>query len=296
MTMRPAPLPPELGNAFTVPDARAHGISKKRLRASDLDRPFHGTRAVVSLSLLEKLSLLMRALPPHAFVCGLTAAAFFSFPLGLVDGRRAWELLHIGVPSEHTRIRRAGVFGCRLSLDPDDIVVISGIRLLSVERTWVQISSALDLPRLVAVTDFLIGRRRLLSTSTALTDIAERCARLPGAAARRFALRLADERSESPRESMLRVMLIAAGLPRPMCNVEIFDGTRFVARVDMLYPEARLIIEYDGDYHRDPRQWSRDQQRRAELESLGHRVTVVTARDFDDPQQLIARIRRLLEA
>ncbi len=36
--------------------------------------------------------------------------------------------------------------------------------------------------------------------------------------------------------------------------------------------------------------------RRAELESLGYRMTVVTRRDFDDPIALIARIRRLLAA
>ncbi len=62
----------------------------------------------------------------------------------------------------------------------------------------------------------------------------------------------------------------------------------------MLYRGARVIIEYDGDDQRDPRQWSRDQARRAELESLGYRVTVVTARDFDTPDVLVARIRRLL--
>lgn len=76
----------------------------------------------------------------------------------------------------------------------------------------------------------------------------------------------------------------------------IRDGWRFVARVDLLYRDARLVLEYDGDYHRDSSQWSRDQSRRAELESLGYRVTVVTARDFDDPGALVRRIRRLLSA
>lgn len=95
---------------------------------------------------------------------------------------------------------------------------------------------------------------------------------------------------------MVRVILVEAGLPRPECNVEIFDNGRFVARVDMLFPEVKLIVEYDGDYHRDPDQWSKDQIRRAELEALGYRVTVVTRRDFDDPTALVARIRRLLRA
>lgn len=78
--------------------------------------------------------------------------------------------------------------------------------------------------------------------------------------------------------------------------MNICDGARFVGRVDLLYRHARLIIEYDGDYHRDPRQWSKDQSRRAELESLGYRVTVVTRTDLEHPHILIARIRRLLAA
>ncbi|MGL1521349.1 hypothetical protein ACSTIE_23430, partial [Vibrio parahaemolyticus] len=80
-----------------------------------------------------------------------------------------------------------------------------------------------------------------------------------GSKVRRLALDLAVDGSESPKESALRVLLVMAGLPTPECNVEIFDGSRFVARVDLLYRAARLVIEYDGDYHRDPQQWSRDQ-------------------------------------
>ncbi|WP_076677230.1 MULTISPECIES: hypothetical protein [unclassified Microbacterium] len=73
-------------------------------------------------------------------------------------------------------------------------------------------------------------------------------------------------------------------------------GPHSSARVDLLYRFARQIIEYDGDHHRDPDQWSRDRVRRAELEPLGYRTTIVTRRDFDDPTMLSARIRRLLAA
>ncbi len=92
----------------------------------------------------------------------------------------------------------------------------------------------------------------------------------------------------------MRVLLIQSGLPVPQSNVEIFDGSRFVAPRRSALPGQATIIEYDGDHHRDPQQWSRDQSRRAELESLGYRMTVVTARDFDDPVALLARIRRFL--
>ncbi|MDI9890882.1 DUF559 domain-containing protein [Rhodococcus sp. IEGM 1404] len=144
------------------------------------------------------------------------------------------------------------------------------------------------------MTDHLLARRNPLCTREDLERMHRRLLGGRGSKVRRLALDLAVDGSESPKESELRVLLVMAGLPTPECNIEIFHGHRFVARVDLLYRDARLVIEYDGDYHRDPRQWSRDQSRRAELESLGYRVTTVTARDFDAPEVLLMRIRRLL--
>lgn len=288
------PLPPDLPTSFTVTEAHEHGVPKWRLRRRDLLRPHHGTRAREALDALTRLQLLMRVLPVHAFVCGMTAAALHGMPLAWSDQDHAWAEPDIGVPAERTRIRRANVRGSRLSIDDADIVRHRGIRVLSIERTWVELSRVLSLQRFVAVTDHLIHWRHPLTTVAALEAAAERFAQSAGAPLRRTALAFADARSESPRESMVRAILVAAGLPRPACNVDIYDGNRFVARVDMIYRGTKLIIEYDGDYHNDPKQWSKDQVRRAELESLGYRVTVVTARDFDDPEQLIARIRRLL--
>ncbi|GAA5206821.1 hypothetical protein GCM10025774_09420 [Microbacterium kyungheense] len=157
------------------------------------------------------------------------------------------------------------------------------------------LSAELDLRALVAVTDHLIARRRRHCTKDELAAAHAASPRAPGADGRRRALELCSDASESPRESELRCALELAGLARPECNIEIYDGTRFIARVDIIYRKQRLVVEYYGDYHRDPDQWSRDEMRRAELESLGYRVTVVTRRDFDDLDALAARIRRLLE-
>ncbi|WP_367147104.1 DUF559 domain-containing protein [Microbacterium proteolyticum] len=161
-------------------------------------------------------------------------------------------------------------------------------------RTWAELAELLDVGPLTAISDRLLACRDPLATRADLERMHRRFLGGRGSRRRRLAVDFADDRAESPRESELRVLLIQAGLPVPESNVEIFDGHRFVARVDLLYRGARLVIEYDGDYHRDPRQWSRDQSRRAELESLGYRVSVVTARDFDAPEALLMRIRRLL--
>lgn len=294
--MRPSPLPLDTPAAFTVSDALARGISPRRLRAKDLDRPFHGTRARSSLAPDQRLRVLLAALPTHAFVCGATAAALWGLPLSAAMEADAWARPRIGVPPGETRVRRDGVVGCRLEIEPGDVAEVRGIAMLSPSRAWIDVSRDLALPWMLALTDALIARRDGLVAIDDLAAVHRRFLGGRGSRVRERALALADDGSESPRESMVRLILVEAGLPAPECNVVIRDGDRFVARVDMLFRGGRLIVEYDGDHHRDPDRWSRDQIRRAELEALGYRVTVVTRRDFDDPGALVRRIRRLLAA
>lgn len=294
--MPAAPLPLELIPAFTVTQALDAGVPRQRLRAKDLAAPFHGTRATRELTDLQRLSLLLTQLPSHSFACGLTAAAVHALPLTSVQYASAFGRLSIGVPLPAARIRRPGVLSRALRVEPSDVVETREVRVLSPLRTWVELSGILTVGRFVAVTDHLISRRSGHFSVQDLTTAHLAFARGPGARMRQTALQICTPNSESPRESELRALIVLAGLPAPAANVEIYDGARFVARVDLLYRSHRVIIEYDGDHHRDPAQWSRDQSRRAELESLGYRVTVVTARDFDDPARLVARIRRLLDA
>lgn len=294
--MRPRPLPDRLPAGFSVSEARELGVTVGRLRASDLRHPFHGTRARTELGIAEQAQLALSVLPDHAFICGPTAAELWGIPLPRHLEYTGRESIDIGVPAAHTRIRRAGVHARRLILDDSDVQLQSRLRILSPPRVWIDISERLRPADLVAATDYLIARRRPLASQEELQDAHRRFAAGRGSRSRAVALDVCDPGAESPRESILRFLLVQAGLPRPECNVNICDGARFVGRVDLLYRHARLIIEYDGDYHRDPRQWSKDQSRRAELESLGYRVTVVTRTDIEHPDILIARIRRLLAA
>lgn len=282
--------------AFTVAEGVAYGLSPSTLRSSEWIAPHTGVRVEQSATPQQRLAALLRALPRHAFVCGPTAAALHGLPLPRPLEARGWEKPYIGVPSGHNRIRRPGATGRTLIVAPEDVVELNGIRCTSPLRTWAELADVLSVGQLTAVSDRLISRRHPLATRDDLERMHRRFLGGRGSKNRRLAVDFADERAESPRESELRVLLVQAGLPLPESNVEIFDGARFVARVDLLYREQRLIIEYDGDHHRDASQWSKDQSRRAELESLGYRMTVVTARDFDDTLALLARIRRLLAA
>lgn len=105
--------------------------------------------------------------------------------------------------------------------------------------------------------------------------------------------------AESRPETLLRLLLLEAGFREPELNVRLYDrfGTE-LARVDLLFREFRVVVEYDGDQHRtDTRQFDRDLGRLDDLAALGWRVVRIGGRNlFGDPQDAVNRVRRALSA
>jgi hypothetical protein len=84
----------------------------------------------------------------------------------------------------------------------------------------------------------------------------------PGrAAGARRACALADGRAESPQETRLRLLVGRSELPEPIAQFRVLDRGRFVARVDIAWPEHRVALEYDGLWPGDPRQFAADRAR-----------------------------------
>lgn len=106
----------------------------------------------------------------------------------------------------------------------------------------------------------------------------------------RRALELVDRRSESPPESWVRVACVLAGLPAPVPQYDVLAGGRWLARVDLAWPEQRLIVEYDGEYHFDGLQIARDDVRLAGLVAAGWRVIRLSAADLRHMERVVADI------
>jgi very-short-patch-repair endonuclease len=109
-------------------------------------------------------------------------------------------------------------------------------------------------------------------------------------------LSLVDGRSESPMESRLRVLLLRAGLVglEPQYVVRRAGG-RFVGRLDLAFPAARVAVEYDGAWHWQQRR--ADDRRRDALRRLGWTIVVVSAEDYyGDPHGIVRRVREELAA
>jgi hypothetical protein len=149
------------------------------------------------------------------------------------------------------------------------------------------------LPSAVADVDSVLAAARC-----EVKDVVGLAERYPGARGirqLREVLALADPRAESPPESHVRVLLVQAGLPRPRPQYEVRDGQgRFVARLDLAWPELKAGLEYEGVYHRDRDQYSRDLIRHNALRALGWTILRVDAVQMRDPIALIASVRPIL--
>ncbi len=65
-------------------------------------------------------------------------------------------------------------------------------------------------------------------------------------------------------------------------------------RLDLAFRRQKLVLEYQGDYHRTAKQWRKDMTRRSRLEADGWYVMELNVDDLANPTELVARIRRVL--
>ncbi|WP_433127588.1 endonuclease domain-containing protein [Micromonospora sp. CA-240977] len=134
----------------------------------------------------------------------------------------------------------------------------------------------LDPVRAVGVVDSLIGQG--LTDRDTLADLAIRNADRPGGRRARWLFDLADGAAQSPPESHLRVRLVLGGLPRPVVQHPVRLPEGLVLRPDLAWPEFRVAVEYDGQWHSDADQLHRDRRRLNLLVGAGWLVLHVTSR------------------
>jgi restriction endonuclease-like protein len=113
----------------------------------------------------------------------------------------------------------------------------------------------------------------------------------------RAALALADGRSESTFETLVRLLLVRAGLAPETLQLEVFDKNgRLYARLDMAWPNVKVGLEADGrEFHDLPMALHRDRVRANQLAEDGWKIFRVTWDDLvRHPERIIAMIRKAL--
>ena len=219
-----------------------------------------------------------------------TAALIHRIPVPLQLERES--RFHVTVPAGCRAPHAHGLIGHSLRFNPTDVTVASGFRVTTPERTWRDLARLLTLGQLVAAGDFIVHWELPLASQQDLSDGMTVAGSFRGRPLATQALDLLSDRSESPPESELRVIIALGGLPPPDINHVIVDTeTGRTVRPDFMFRDHKVILEYQGDYHRTKAQWRKDMTRRSRLETAGWYVMEINADDLRDPVELVGRIR-----
>lgn len=285
-----------LYGVFTYGEARDSGVGRARLSKDDVVRAHHGLyvpRSSVPTKLIEQCEVLLPALGPHRWFSHATAARLWGMPLP--SPVRDDESLHVLSLAGAQRLRRPGIYGWECGEESLDRRVVGLLPLIAPAEVWAQLAvrgatePGVTLTRewLVAVGEYLLagprrdGRRHPLCTREELQAVVSRQPGKRGARALTWALERMRHPVDSPKETQLRLGLIAEGLPEPSVQVPVMtaEGLR---HSDLGYPDARVLIEYQGDEHRMSRtRWLADLRRVQLFEDSGYRVILVGADDVD---------------
>jgi hypothetical protein len=284
--------PSQLRRPLTRREALAEGVTDWHLRHPEVVRLSRDTYLPRSDDgdLRTRLPAILKTAPTGAVVSHQTAAALWRVEVPL-DG--ADQRVHLTVPvgskardRQDRRLHRGGLL-------TGDVERFWGMPVTTPSRTWRDLAAVLLPAALLAVTDQLLG---FLCRHA---DLERALARAPsgrGAARCRQVLAIADPDVDSPMESVTRWLLHAAGLPRPTLQYRVLDDRgRQIGFGDMAWPDRKVLVEFDGNVHRERRVFVADLRRQNRLVLEGWVVLRFSSADvLGRPDEVIAAVRRAL--
>jgi hypothetical protein len=282
-------------------------VSPTRLRAADLESPFHGIRRPVSSLLpvtnnsdelgrrrlaqlvVDCQSYLTRA-DPLAMFSHVTAARLYRMPL-------PWALetrpgLDVAVLEPAHPPRRSGIVGHRLNAGSVAVTSVGGLPVPSAMDVWLQLGPLLSVESLIIAGDHLVRRKQPFTTLAALHEAVDALHRYRGAARLRAAAPHIRSNTDSPPESRMRLILIAAGLPEPVIGYTVYDKDGFfVGTPDLAYLKEKIALDYEGEVHnRSARVFGEDIERREQFQDAGWRHIRVVKGHLAKPHRLVDRV------
>lgn len=301
----PRPLPPGLGPVFGVREARALGVSHKRLAASDVHSEFRGSRSVTSAEapapddyfaaqyaeLVRRCRAYVPVAPAGFRFSHITAARLYGMPLPPELVRRTD--LDVTVSGAHPP-RMKGIIGHRAMRQHAD-AVREPLPVLPAEQVWLQLAQVLDLDDLIVAGDYLVRRKRPPSSLAKLNAAVAEAGGAPGITRAREALLEIRPGTDSPMESRMRLTIVRAGLPEPAIRHTVYFEGFFVGTPDLAYVRERVALDFDGSLHlTDERVYIDDVERRALFEDADWRYLTITKNHLRVPRSFLARLDRLL--
>jgi hypothetical protein len=275
------PLP--LDVPFTTAQAKKQGVSANNLTAlvgDGLVRRFLpgvyvATQAGDSIPL--RAQALHLVVPEDCVVCDRHAGWLHGATMILRPNEHL-GLMPISVfrPSGSGRLRNELTCSGERNLSVEDVVELHGLRVTTPLRTACDLGRVRYTEPAISALDAML--RLELFTHEELLAAVARFRRMRWITTLRAIAPLADGRSESPGESVLRLRWIECNIPSPIPQYEVWGDGRFLARLDLANPELRFAAEYDGaEWHSSAEQREHDETRRRDVSDAGWLVQPFTS-------------------
>ncbi|MGE2729665.1 hypothetical protein ACQI4F_09305 [Mycolicibacterium vaccae] len=226
-----------------------------------MDEPIIGSRAIATGELTRgELRWNYRRIYPDVYVhknrrldvfTRANAAWLWTDRAGILAGHTA-AALHGAKRAEAApdieligkrRRARPGVVIRNERIEDDEITPYGRMRLTSPARTALDLARQLPAEEAVVHLDQLCAATRLTVGDVMAIQQRYRGARGMGTALE--AIRVMDGGARSPQESVIRLRLVEAGLPRPQTSIPITEGW-WNDRLGMGWPRYRVGVEWGG--------------------------------------------------
>jgi hypothetical protein len=264
-------------------------VTRRQLQSGLYRRLLHNVYADPAMTADHQLHARAAALvmPEDAVVGGRSAASWFGAPFAAPA-----DAVVVLVPPSSTWRGPRGVRVHRTDFSASDVTTVDFVQVTTPARTAWDVATLEPVATAVAMLDGMVRAGHLAESDLRAMQIA---------APRRWrgtrvatVVPLVDGRSQSPPESWVRVACARAGLPSPVPQFVVVEAGEFLGKVDLAWPEARLIVEYEGAHHFEGLQISKDNERYRRLVAAGWRVIRLSAADLRDMAAVLARIRDAL--
>jgi very-short-patch-repair endonuclease len=292
---------PQISASVNDYRARPHAVSMVSLDSASVAQPFRGTTRKRQWQRLSRgvyvprtsarcLTEVLRGwelvLPKSAAFTSLTAAELYGWWLPQEVPHPVFATVPIG----NRYPERKGLLVYRHS-GPIPCVAVGGLRVTSATETLLAAARDLGLLDLVIMGDSAL-RSGHCTVEQLWVTAAKHCR---GAPRLRALLPLLDDRSESPWESVMRVLHTRADIRVEPQKVIYDQWGRFVARGDLWLVGTRRIHEYDGEVHRDRQMHRGDLARDRRLVEIDwQRVSFTSPQLLHEGASIIASADRLL--
>lgn len=276
----------------TRAQALADGMTERqityRLAKGVWAREAQGVYRHVSVSPTALSKLLAACLAHGGLASHRSAAALLG-----IDGYRLGPV-ELTVPRGRLRSMKGVILHQSTQMGRTRSVERQGVPCTGVARTVLDLASVVPRRRLIGTIDAVLrdGMARPSDLYSVLASHARRGRNGSTALSEALAERLADDPVPlSEWSRMVEDLLVAAGLPRPRLEYRILrpDG-RFLAQVDLAYPDHRVAVELDSvRHHLNHESFMSDPRRRNALTVAGWTVLNFTWDDYVNQSATLCR-------